>query len=216
MKAEAESGHERNINDMTQVDEYKSPEKNKDASAINDSAHYNSYEHEDEISDLSKQVEASKEPIIDNHVRNTSVGIVSVKPAAVGVGIIGQGINQGVISRGKSIVKNVVTDVLMNSGKMIFKTDTFPLDPFKYQTLVIASQDESTLCSNRIVCASSDIGNSRIDHGRIVTPIVNKKIWSVDDNFSVRSDVDEADKLYTIVQRSLTNERNTASPKGEV
>ena len=58
----------------------------------------------------------------------------------------------------------------------------------------------------------SDIGNSRIDHGRIGTPIVNKKIWSEDDNFRVKIDVDEAEKLDTIVQRYPTNERNTAFP----
>ena len=87
------------------------------------------------------------------------------------------------------ISSNVVTDVLTDSRKMILKTDMFPLGPFKSQTLVIASQNEPMLSCNRIVRASSDIGNIRIDHGRIGTPIVNKKIWSVDDNFSVRSDV---------------------------
>ena len=60
LKSEAEAGHERNILDITQVDEYKSPGKNKDASTINDSEYYESDEHEVEISDLSKQVEASK------------------------------------------------------------------------------------------------------------------------------------------------------------
>ena len=45
LKTEKEAGHERNINDMTQVDEYKSPGKNKDASTINDSAYYESDEH---------------------------------------------------------------------------------------------------------------------------------------------------------------------------
>ena len=63
------------------------------------------------------------------------------------------------------------------------------------------------------VRASSEIGNSRIDHVRIGTPIMNKNIWSVDDNFSVRSHGGKADKLDTIVQRFLTNERNTASPQ---
>ena len=58
LKSEAEAGHERNILDMTQVDEYKSPGKNKDASTINDSAYYKSDEHEDEISDSDKKVEA--------------------------------------------------------------------------------------------------------------------------------------------------------------
>ena len=71
LKDEAESGHERNILDITQVDEYKSPGKNKDASTINDSAYHNLDEHEDEISDSDKNVEVSKEPITDTHVRNT-------------------------------------------------------------------------------------------------------------------------------------------------
>ena len=107
----------------------------------------------------------------DTHIRNTSVGIASVNPAAVGVEIIGRGgrgITQGMIIRGTSIVKDVVTDVLTDSSKMIIS-----LDPFKSQTLVIASQNKPAPSCNRIVHASSDIGNSRIDHGRIVTPIVN-------------------------------------------
>ena len=110
------------------------------------------------------------------------------------------------ISGGTSIVKDVVTGVLADSGKMII-----PLNPFKSQTLVIASQNEPTLSCNRIVRVSSDIGNSGIDHGRIGTPITNKKIWSEDDNFRVKIDVEESDKLNTFVQRSLTNERNMAS-----
>ena len=139
MKTETKAGHERNINDMTQIDEYKSPGKNKYALTVNDVDYYNLDEHEDEISDSSKQVEASKEPITDTNVHNTSVVIVGVKPAAVGVGIIGRGITQGVISRGGSIVKNVVTDVLTDYRNMSFRTNIFPLNPLKSQTLVIAS-----------------------------------------------------------------------------
>ena len=56
---------------MTKVVEYMSPWKNNDASTVNASAYHNSDEYEDEISDSSKQVEASKEPITDTHVRNT-------------------------------------------------------------------------------------------------------------------------------------------------
>ena len=116
------------------------------------------------------------------------------------------------INGGTGIINsNVVTDVLTDSNKMIFRTDKFSLNPLKSQKLMIASQDESMLSSNRIVCTSSDIRNSRIDHGRISTPIVNKNIWSVNDNLNVQSDVGEAIKLDTIVQRSLTNEWNTVS-----
>ena len=42
---------------------------------------------------------------------------------------------------------------------------------------------------------------------------MNKKVWGVDDNFSVQSDVGKADKLDTSVQGSLTKESHTASPR---
>ena len=209
LKAEKEAGHKRNILDITQVDEYMLPGENKYASTVNDSAYHNSYEYEDKISDSSKQVEASKEPITYTHVRNTSVGTTSVDPAVIGVGIIGRGgcgITQGMINGGTGIIEsNVVTDVLTDSSNMIIKTNTFTLNPFKSQMLVIASQNQPTLSCNRIVHASSGVGNSRIDHGRIGTPTVNRKIWSEDDNFRVKIDVGEAEKLDTIVQRYPTN-----------
>ena len=44
---EKEAVHEHNILDMTQVDEYMSPWRDKDASTINDSAYHNLYEYED-------------------------------------------------------------------------------------------------------------------------------------------------------------------------
>ena len=103
LKAEKEAGHECNILDMTQVDEYMSPGENKDALTVNYSAYYNLYEYKDEISDLDKNPEARKEPITDTHVRNTSVGTTSVDPAVIGVGIIGRGgrgIIQGMINVG--------------------------------------------------------------------------------------------------------------------
>ena len=80
---------------------------------------------------------------------------------------------------------------------------------------MIASQNEPTLSCNRIVRTLSDIGNSRIDHGRIVTTIVNKNIWSEDDNLRVKIDVDESEKLDTIVRRSPTNKGNTESSRIE-
>ena len=97
---------------MTQVDEYKSSGKNKDACTINYLAYYKSDEHEVEIRDSSKQVEASKEPITDTHivdrVRNLLEVIGSVKPAVTRVRIIGRGgcgIIQGVISGGKELLR---------------------------------------------------------------------------------------------------------------
>ena len=76
---------------------------------------------------------------------------------------------------------------------------------------MIALLTEPFLSCDRDVHASSEIGDSSTEHGRIGTPFVNKNISSGDDNFSVRSDVGEADKLNTAVQQSSTDERNTAS-----
>ena len=67
----------------------------------------------------------------------------------------------------------------------------------------------------RKVRPSSKIGDSRPDHGKIGTPFVNKYIWSRDDALSFRSDVVELDKLDTTVQRSSTDERNTAPSRIE-
>ena len=105
--------------------------------------------------------------------------------------------------------------VLTYSSKMILKSDSFPLKHLKSKTLVIASQPEPFLSCDRNIRASSEIGDSRPEHGRIGTPFVNKEIWSGDDNFSVRSDVGKANKTNTAVQQSSTNERNTESSQIE-
>ena len=60
LKSEKEAEHERNILDMNQVDCYKSPWKDKDATMVNDLAYTFLNSYDDEISDLSKHVEASK------------------------------------------------------------------------------------------------------------------------------------------------------------
>ena len=56
---------------------------------LNDTAYTLLNSFNDDTSDLSKQVETSKEPIKDNHVHNTSVGTISVDSVVTGVGIIG-------------------------------------------------------------------------------------------------------------------------------
>ena len=64
LKAEEESGHDRNINNMTQVDEYKSPWKDKDATTVNDTVNDTAYiflnSWNDDTNDFSKKVETSK------------------------------------------------------------------------------------------------------------------------------------------------------------
>ena len=130
--------------------------------------------------------------------------------------ISGGSITQRIIHGGKSIIhSNVITDVLTNSSKMTLKSDSFPFDPLKYQTLAIEPLTEPFLTSDRDVCAESIIGDSRLNHGRIGNPFVNKYSWSRDVALSVRSDVGELDKLDTAVQRYSTDESNTASSKIE-
>ena len=62
----------------------------------NNSVYHESDEHAVTIIDSSKQFDESNKPITDTHifdrVCNLSVGVVSVEPAVIGVGIIGQGI----------------------------------------------------------------------------------------------------------------------------
>ena len=126
--------------------------------------------------------------------------------------ISGGSITQGIIHGGKSIISsNVITHILTDSSEIILKSECFPFNPLKSQTLVIAPLMKPFLNCDRDVRASSEIVDSRPEHGSIGTPFTNKEIWSRDDNFSVRSDVCKADKLDTAVQRSSNNEMNTAS-----
>ena len=98
---------------------------------------------------------------------------------------------------------------------MIIKSDSFPFNPLKSKTLMTAPLKEPFLTSDRDVRASSEIGDSRPDHGRIGTPFVNINIWSRYDNFIVRSDVRELDRIDTTVQQSSTDERNKVSLRNE-
>ena len=81
--------------------------KKEKVSTINDSVYSESDEHVNTISDSSKPVDASNELITDTHIveriNNLSVRIIYVEPAVIGVGIIGQGITQGVINRSTNI-----------------------------------------------------------------------------------------------------------------
>ena len=92
---------------MTQVDDYKSPWKDKDALTVNETAYTFLNSYEGEISDSSKQVEASKEPITDTHivdrVCNLLDGTISVKLDVTGVGIIGRG--------GRSITQVMISGI---------------------------------------------------------------------------------------------------------
>ena len=69
LKSEMETDNERNIHNMTQVDDYKSPWKDKDSTTVNDTVNDTAYTFlnswNDDTSDSSKQFETSMEPIKD-------------------------------------------------------------------------------------------------------------------------------------------------------
>ena len=165
LRAEVDLEHECNINNITSEDVYQSPMKKEKVSAIKNSVYYESDEHADTISDSSKQVDASNKSITDSHivegVNNLSVGIVSVEPAVIGVGMIGRGITQGVISGRTSIVKNIVTEISSDSSKQLFEMNTFQLNSLHSETLVIGLQDESMKSTNRNISTPSDGRNIR-------------------------------------------------------
>ena len=99
---------------------------------------------------------------------------------------------------------------------MTFKSNSFPFDPLKAQTLMITPLMEPFLTTDRDVRLTSVIGASMPDHSRIVSPFVNEDISSRDDVLStVRSDIGEAEKLDTSVQRSSADKRNTAPSRIE-
>ena len=82
LKSEEEAGHERNIDNMNQEDDYKFPCKDKDETTVNnrldDTAFIFLNSFQDNTSDSSKQVQTSKdtikdtqtskEPITDTHI----------------------------------------------------------------------------------------------------------------------------------------------------
>ena len=162
-----------------------------------------------------QQVDASKKPITDNHIfeviNNLSVGFISVEPAVIRVGIIGQGITQGVISGRTNIVNNIVTDILTYSSKQLFETNTFQLNSLQSETLVIGPQDKSVKRTNKIIITPSDSRNiSGNLFGKIDTPGVNKDVWGViDTNSNVLSDAENVDKFDTSIQSSMTQKKES-------
>ena len=76
---------------------------------------------------------------------------------------------------------------------------------------MVAPLNEPFLASDGDVHSTSIIGASRPDQSRIVAPSMNGDISSINDvRNTVRSDIGEADKLDTAVQRSFPDKWNTA------
>ena len=82
LKYEEEAGHERNIDNMTQEDDYKSPWKDKDATTVNNTLDKTAFTFKnsfnDDISDSSKHVETSKDPIKDTQTSKDQSQILTL------------------------------------------------------------------------------------------------------------------------------------------
>ena len=117
-------------------------------------------------------------------------------PVITGLGIIGQGVpraisggshNQSIIQGGEHIVRSdVITHVLTNPDEVTLRTDSFPFDPLKAQTLMVAFLVKPFLTSNGNVRSASITGAGRPNQSRIIAPGMNEDISSRDD---VRSTV---------------------------
>ena len=106
--------------------------------------------------------------------------------------------------------------MLTNPDQVLLKSDSFPFDPLQAKTLMVTSLVESFLASNGNVRSESIIGSSRPNRSRIIAPGMNEDISSRDDvRSTVQNDVDKADKVDAAVERSSTNEWNTASSRIE-
>ena len=142
-------------------------------------------------------------------------------PIVTGFGIIGQGGSraisggshtQSIVQGGENIIcSDVITHVLTKSGELTLECDSFPFNPLKAETLMVAPLDEPFLASDGNIRSESIIGASRPDQSRIIAPGMNKDISSRDDvQSTVQSDVGKADKLDAAIQRSLSDIWNAA------
>ena len=112
-------------------------------------------------------------------------------PIFTGIGIIGQvgpwaisggSHTQSNIQGGGNIVRSdVIIHVLTNPDEVTLGTDSFPFNPIKAETLMVASLVENFLTTDGNVRLASIIGSSWPDQSRIIAPRMNKDISSRDD-----------------------------------
>ena len=117
-------------------------------------------------------------------------------PILTGFSIIGQGGSrtisggshtQSLVQGGGNIIcSDVITHVLTNYDELTLECDSFPFNPLKAETLMVAPLDEPFLASDGNVRSASIIGASRPNQSRIITPGMNEYISSIND---VRSTV---------------------------
>ena len=104
----------------------------------------------------------------------------------------------------------------MNTDQVSLESDSFPFDPLQAKTLMVTYLDEAFLASNGNVISASIIGSSRPNQNRKFSPGMNEKVSNRDGvRSTVQNGVGKADKLNTTVERSSTDEWNTASSRIE-
>ena len=134
-------------------------------------------------------------------------------PPAISGGTHTQSIIQG---RENIVHSEVITHMLTNPDQVSLESDSFPFDPLQAKILMVTYLVESFLESNGNVRSASRIGASRLDQSRIFSPGMNEDISSRDDvRSTIQNDVGKADKLDATVERSPTDEWNTASSQIE-
>ena len=131
---ETEVEFARDYNKITCYTSYQSLILKKDVLTINDYVYYELDEHVDTISYSRKQVDSRNDPIKETHivdrVRNLSVGVRSLDPAVIAIGIIRQGSTQINTNLVMNIGTNLVTNVLTNFIEQLFNTNLSRLNKF--------------------------------------------------------------------------------------
>ena len=186
VKSEDEEEHERNIENMVQDDDYKSPWKIKDATVATGLKTVTYSSDSDEKPAASnepiKDTPTLKEPIkgsqLGKRVRHSEDVPTNMDPIVTGFGIIGQGgyrdisggsHTQSIIQGGENIIcSDVITHVLTNSGELTLECESFPFNPLKAETLIVVPLDEPFLASDGNVRSASIIGASGLDQSRMM------------------------------------------------
>ena len=176
---------------MVQDDDYNSPWKIKYATVATGLNAITYSSDSDEKLAVRKEpitdTQTLKEPIKGSHlgerVRHSEDGYTDIDPTVTGFLIIGEGgprdisggsHTQSIIQGGKNIIcSDVITHVLTNPDELTPKINSFPFNPLKEQTLMVASLDEPFMVSNWNVRSAIIIGSSRPDQSRIIAPGTN-------------------------------------------
>ena len=153
------------------------------------------------------------EPLTENPVVTKLDLIGQGGPRVVSGETHTQSITEG---RENVVHSDIITHMMTNPTQVLLRSDYFPFNPEKAQTLMVTSLIDALLASNVNIRSASILGASRTKKSRIFAPGMHEDIFGRDDVRSTfRNDVREADKLNTTVDEPTTDERNTASSRIE-